>query len=248
MIRHITAAQRHYSEHGWLKTHWLFSFADYYDPTNIQFGALRVFNDDIVDAHSGFPTHPHREMEIVTLVLDGEITHQDSTGNKQVMKPGMVQRMSAGTGIQHSEMNLSDKPVHFYQIWIEPDERGIAPGYASTTFDPESWHNTLLPIASGEGKEGAVPFHTAASIYRTQLDAGKSVEHKQCALRRVFIYTSDGELNVNGVVLQANDQARIDEEETITITANKDTHFVLIDVPSCKGFGYSEETLAGEQE
>ena len=122
MIEIVKAGARHLSDFGWLKTYWLFSFSDYYDPRNIQFGALRVFNDDVVQPGTGFPTHPHEEMEIVTIVLDGEMTHQDSMGNKTVIRTGDVQRMSAGTGLTHSEYNLADRPVHFYQIWIFPDE------------------------------------------------------------------------------------------------------------------------------
>ena len=127
MIQTVSAEQRHFSDFDWLKTYWLFSFSDYYDPANIQFGALRVYNDDVVAPGTGFPTHPHREMEIITLVLDGEMTHADSMGNRTVIGPGDVQRMSAGTGLTHSEFNLAAAPVHFHQIWIYPDQRGLAP-------------------------------------------------------------------------------------------------------------------------
>lgn len=129
MIKIIPKGKRHFSDFGWLKTYWLFSFSDYFDPDNTRFGALRVFNDDIVAPGTGFPTHPHREMEIITIVLEGEITHKDSMGNKMVIRAGDVQRMSAGTGIIHSEFNLGDEPVHFYQIWIYPDEAELQPGY-----------------------------------------------------------------------------------------------------------------------
>jgi len=129
MIHVIRADERHFTDFGWLKTYWLFSFSEYYDPTNIQFGALRVFNDDVVAPHTGFGTHPHEEMEIITIVLDGEVTHEDSLGTKAVMRAGDVQRMSAGTGIQHSEFNLGEAPVHFYQFWLYPDICGLAPSY-----------------------------------------------------------------------------------------------------------------------
>lgn len=124
MKRTIRAPERHYNDHGWLKTFWLFSFSDYYDPENINFGSLRVFNDDVVEAGGGFPTHPHSEMEIVSIVLDGQLTHADSMGNKGVIRPCEVQRMSAGTGLTHSEFNDGDTPTHFYQIWLHPDEKG----------------------------------------------------------------------------------------------------------------------------
>lgn len=174
MIDIIKADQRHFSDFGWLQTYWLFSFSDYYDPHNIQFGALRVFNDDVVAPETGFPTHPHEEMEIVTLVLEGEMTHQDSMGNKTVIKAGDVQRMSAGTGLTHSEFNLTDKPVHFHQIWIYPDTKGLAPSYDQESFDAEAWANRLLAVASGQGIDGAVTFHTDATIYRCSMDKGRN--------------------------------------------------------------------------
>src|SRR5210317_1860784 len=147
MIEIIKADERHFSDFGWLKTYWLFSFSNYFDPHNIQFGALRVFNDDVVEPGTGFPTHPHEEMEIVTVVLDGEITHEDSMGNKSVIRKGDVQRMSAGTGLTHSEFNLADKPVHFYQIWILPDQRGLSPSYDQKRFDTGLVKNRVYPVA-----------------------------------------------------------------------------------------------------
>ena len=162
----IKANQRHFSDFGWLQTHWLFSFANYFDPRNIQFGALRVFNDDLVAPGTGFPTHPHEEMEIVTIVLDGEMTHADSMGNNAVIRTGDVQRMSAGTGLTHSEFNLASQPVHFYQIWIFPDEAGLRPTYDQKSFHPDAWRNRLLPLASGQHLPGTVSFHTDATIYR----------------------------------------------------------------------------------
>ena len=170
MIDIINAAERHFSDFGWLKTYWLFSFSNYYDPQNIQFGALRVFNDDVVEPGTGFPTHPHEEMEIITIVLEGEMTHQDSMGNKAVIKAGDVQRMSAGTGLTHSEFNLADKPVHFYQIWIFPDKAGLNPTYDQNSYEASDWKNRLLPVASGQDIQGAVTFHTDATIYRCALE------------------------------------------------------------------------------
>jgi len=245
MIHIIPADKRHYSDFGWLKTHWLFSFSNFYDPSNIQFGALRVFNDDVVEPKTGFPTHPHEEMEIVTLVLSGDITHKDSMGNKAVIKAGDVQRMSAGTGLTHSEFNLAREPVHFYQIWIYPDLAGLKPSYDQKSFSPDSWKNRLLPVASGQGLHGAVTFHTYATIYRSELETRQKIEFKVTESRRIFIYLTSGSLGVNDMRLEATDQARIDLETDIELRADGDSSFILIDVPSCKGWGYDEKTLRG---
>ena len=231
MIEIIKADRRHFSDFGWLQTYWLFSFSSYFDPQNIQFGSLRVFNDDIVAPGTGFPTHPHEEMEIVTIVLDGEMTHEDSMGNKTVIRTGDVQRMSAGTGLTHSEFNLAEKPVHFYQIWIFPDQAGLAPTYDQKTYAAGDWHNRLFPVASGQGISGAVTFHTDATIYRCNLEAGKEVIHQALADRWIFIYLTDGQLVVNGQDLGAKDQARIDMDEPLVIKALERSDFILIDVP-----------------
>lgn len=247
MIDIIKAKERHFSDYGWLKTYWLFSFSHYFDPDNIQFGALRVFNDDIVAPGTGFPTHPHEEMEIITIVLDGEMTHQDSMGNKAVIKAGDVQRMSAGTGLTHSEFNQADKPVHFFQIWLIPDKSGLEPTYDQRNFQPAQWHNKLLPVASGQGLSNVVTFNTDATLYRCDLSAGSKTTFNKTPGRRIFIYLREGELLVNGQLIQKADQARIDIEEPLALHARQDADFVLIDVPSCKGWGYSEKTLHGEK-
>ena len=243
----IRAQDRHFNDFGWLKTYWLFSFANYYDPHNIQFGALRVFNDDVVAPGTGFPTHPHEEMEIITIVLDGEMTHRDSMGNQAVIKAGDVQRMSAGTGLTHSEFNLAKQPVHFYQIWILPDLPRLEPTYDQRNFTPDQWQNRLLPIASGQGLENVVSFHTDATIYRGQLDGGNRLNFDNTAGRRVFLYLIRGELTVDGLTLYQADQARVDTEKPLCLAAGADAEFILIDVPSCKGWGYSDRTLRGEK-
>jgi redox-sensitive bicupin YhaK (pirin superfamily) len=245
MIEIIPAAKRHLSDFGWLKTYWLFSFSDYYDPKNIQFGALRVFNDDVVAPGTGFPTHPHREMEIVTIVLSGEMTHKDSMGNTAVIGPGDVQRMSAGTGLTHSEFNLAKNPVHFYQIWILPDTGNLAPSYDQKRFEARSWENRLFPVASGQGMAGTVTFHTDATIYRGGLAGGNLLTFQPEATRRIFVYLTRGGLKINGQSLSENDQARIDEESRLDIEAASDAEFVCVDVPSCKGWGYSRDVLKG---
>ena len=246
-IEIIKADSRHFSDLGWLKTYWLFSFSSYFDPHNIQFGALRVFNDDIVQPGTGFPTHPHDEMEIITIVLDGEMTHEDSMGNRTVIRAGDVQRMSAGTGLTHSEFNLASKPVHFYQIWIFPDKADLNPTYDQKSFMPNEWRNRLFPVASGQNLPGTVTFNTDATIYRCELDQGMEVTLQDTSGRRIFVYLTKGTLAANGNMMASNDQARIDIDETLILKADERADFILIDVPSCKGWGYSAETLRGRK-
>ena len=245
MIHVIRADERHFTDFGWLKTYWLFSFSEYYDPANIQFGALRVFNDDVVAPHTGFGTHPHQEMEIITIVLDGEVTHEDSLGTKAVMRAGDVQRMSAGTGIRHSEFNLGEVRTHFYQIWIYPDTRSLPPSYDQKSFAGTVWTNRLVPVASGQGLPDVVTFHTDATLYLGALEAHRSVTHDTNGTRRVFVYLTEGELAVDSARLSTKDQGRIDAEAPLTLTAHRDTRFVLIDVPSCRGWRYDQATLLG---
>jgi hypothetical protein len=245
MIQLVRKEDRHFSNFGWLQTYWLFSFAGYFDPNNIQFGALRVFNDDVVAPGTGFPTHPHEEMEIVTIVLDGEMTHEDSMGNRVVIKGGEVQRMSAGTGLTHSEFNLTERPVHFYQIWIFPDKRGLKPSYDQKTYDPSVWKNTLHPVASGQNVRDTVTFHTDATIYRASLDTGRALSFQATRGRRLFVYLTSGRLSVNGHEIESGGQARIDTEDPLHFEAHENADLILVDVPSCKGWGYSEETLRG---
>ena len=247
MIEIIPAAKRHFSDFNWLKTYWLFSFSDYYDPRNIQFGALRVFNDDVVEPGTGFPTHPHREMEIVTIVLDGEMTHEDSMGNRTIIRAQDVQRMSAGTGLTHSEFNRAEKPVHFFQIWLFPDQPQLAPSYDQKTFSATDWKNRLFPVASGQNQPGAVSFHTAATIYRCGLETGYSVTMELSAGRRIFVYLIRGRLSINGQAMTEKDQARIDIDDSLVIKAPEPAELILIDVPSCKGWGYGPETLKGRK-
>lgn len=247
MIDIINANNRHFSDFGWLKTYWLFSFSHYFDPHNIQFGALRVFNDDVVEPGMGFPTHPHVEMEIITIVLEGEMTHKDSMRNTTVIKAGDVQRMSAGTGLTHSEFNLAEKPVHFYQIWIYPDQPSLTPTYDQKTFESHYWKNHLFAVASGQGLPNIVTFHTDATIYRCSLEFGKDVTFRETTERRIFIYLTKGHIMINNLSLLQKDQARIDIEEPLVLKAKQDSDLILIDVPSCKGWGYSDETLKGKR-
>jgi len=247
MIKVIRAGDRHYSDYDWLKTYWLFSFSEYYDPDNIQFGALRVFNDDVVAPGTGFPTHPHREMEIITIVLDGEMTHADSMGNRTVIRAGDVQRMSAGTGLTHSEFNLADRDVHFYQIWIYPDQQGLPPSYDQRSFAGVDRENRILPVASGQGIPDTVTFHTDATIYTGAFQKGRRTEFEGGPHRRLFFYVTEGGLSVDGEALARCDQARLDPQGKLALEALSDTRFVLIDVPSCRGWGYDRQTLSGSR-
>jgi redox-sensitive bicupin YhaK (pirin superfamily) len=232
MIKTIRANQRYFTDFGWLKTYWLFSFDNYYDPANLQWGALRVFNDDVVDPKTGFPTHPHREMEIITIVLSGEVTHEDSMGTRAVIRAGEVQRMSAGTGVTHSEFNRSDEPLHLYQIWMLPNERRLKPSYDQKSFDQSLRRNKLLPVASGQGLPDAVTFHTDATIYMSDLEAGNALNFDADNSRRVFIYVTKGDLGVDGERLATKDQARIAADGTLKLEAYDDTSFILIDAPA----------------
>lgn len=231
MIRRIPAHERYRYETDWLQTYWLFSFDHYYDPNNVSFGPLRVFNDDVIAPRSGFPMHPHREMEIVSYVLQGELTHEDSLGNRGVLSAGDVQRMSAGTGIVHSEWNHGDEPVHLLQIWVLPERRGIAPGYEQRSFSREARTNRLLPVVSGQGHDGALRIHQDAVFYVSRLEAGYRVTHVLAPGRRAFFYVIEGGADLNGVAMATGDQARIENEETLSIAAREASELILIDLP-----------------
>ncbi|MCQ1535677.1 pirin family protein [Methanosarcina sp. KYL-1] len=242
MIRIIPAEMRHFSDFGWLKSYWLFSFSNYYDPDNIQFGDLRVFNDDTVEPGKGFPSHSHSGMEIVTLVLEGEITHEDSMGNKTVLREGEVQCISTGPGIEHSEFNSGKKPLHFYQIWIYPDRNPLSPAYSQKKFEESAWENWLLPLVSGQGLPDTLEMNADSTIYRARLEKGKIMHFDSGECRRIFIYVTSGEIFVNGQRLKKGDQARTDLEKTLHLEAvgpgTAFAEFVLLDLPSCKGMGY----------
>lgn len=231
MLQVIEKENRHFNDIGWLKTYWLFSFSDYYDSENINHGALRVFNDDIVQPHSGFGTHPHEEMEIVSIVLQGEMTHKDTMGNEMVIKKNDVQRMTAGTGLQHSEWNHADEPVAFFQVWILPDKKKLAPSYDQKTFSASHWHNRLGLVASSDPDQQAVMLNSEAAVFRAALEKDRVVSFDPEPGHCQFIYIIDGHIKVNGCVAGTRDQVRIKEENSIIITAGHDSEFILIDVP-----------------
>jgi redox-sensitive bicupin YhaK (pirin superfamily) len=229
MIDIIPADKRHFTDIGWLQTYWLFSFSNYHDPANTNHGMLRVFNDDIVQPHKGFAIHPHEEMEIVSIVLEGEMEHKDTMGNVNLIRKNDVQRMTAGTGLQHSEWNHADQPVHFFQVWIMPDIHGLHPSYDQKNFDPKSWENSFEVIASNEASENVVSLNTDAQFYRADLDAGQTVIHSPQDGRHQFLYVIDGSASVNGQMLNRRDQARITGELSLSIKAETRTDIILID-------------------
>ncbi|MFD2369772.1 pirin family protein [Brevibacillus sp. GCM10020057] len=233
MIHVYPAASRYTADHGWLKSSFSFSFADYYDPDNMGFGPLRVFNDDCVAPQTGFGAHPHREMEIISIVLQGQLAHRDSTGNQEVIRPGEVQRMSAGTGIVHSEMNPSaTEEVKFLQLWFEPAQYGLAPSYEQKTYDQAKLANQLLPVVSAEGGEQIAKIHQDLTLYLSRLESGKTIRFEQEAGRRIYLFVMQGSLRLNGdAALETREAARITETGILDIEAAADTHFMLIDLP-----------------
>lgn len=232
MIQIIKSKDRHFNDFGWLQTYWLFSFSNYHDPENISHGKLRVFNDDVVKAQKGFDTHPHEEMEIVSIVLDGEMVHEDTMGNRTTIRKNDVQRMTAGTGLYHSERNMSDKPVYFFQIWITPDKRGLKPSYAQKGFNPDLWQNKIKLLASDKPGEGIVSLNTDASIYRAALEKGKRIDLEFDENRNPFIYMIKGKAEVNKNIIETHDQARIKNESALEIVATDSSEFILVDVPA----------------
>ncbi len=219
MITIRKSNERGHFDYGWLNTFHTFSFSEYFDPKNMGFRALRVINEDRVAPGIGFGTHGHRDMEIVTYVLEGELAHRDSMGNGGVIRPGEVQRMSAGTGVRHSETNASDsKPVHFLQIWILPERNGITPSYEQKTFDAAERRGTLRLIASPDAHDGALTLHQDAEIYTALLDDGQRVTHAFKPGRHGWLQVARGEAEVNGQKLSAGDGAAISDERSVTIS------------------------------
>jgi redox-sensitive bicupin YhaK (pirin superfamily) len=233
MVKLIPAIDRHFTSAAWLQSYFLFSFADYYDPHNMHFGPLRVFNDDTVAPASGFPAHPHSEMEIITLVLEGVIAHEDSLGNKTTINAGEVQRMTAGTGITHTEKNNSDKPVHLYQLWFTPNKSGLNPSYEKKPIDFFDAKNELVPLVTGQKVlEDVVYMNSNSTVYYGHLKEDKEINFPTFDIRKTFIYLIAGELFVNGVQTLEHDQARVDKTDLITLKAAQESRFILIDVPA----------------
>lgn len=213
MLKLRRAEERGHADHGWLDSHHTFSFADYYDPAQMGFRALRVINDDRVLPARGFGKHGHRDMEIVSYVLEGELGHQDSMGNGSVIRPGDVQRMSAGTGVMHSEMNPSKtSPVHFLQIWILPEKKDLPPGYEQKTFAPAEKEGRLRLVASRDGRDGSVTVHQDVSLYATLVGAGDRLTHTLAAGRHAWVHVARGRARVCGVELGPGDALALSGE------------------------------------
>jgi redox-sensitive bicupin YhaK (pirin superfamily) len=218
MITIRRAGDRGHANHGWLDTHHTFSFADYYDPRFMGFRSLRVINEDRVEPGVGFGTHAHRDMEIVSYVLEGALAHRDSMGTGSIIRPGEVQRMSAGTGVTHSEMNPSEtEGVHFLQIWILPERRGLKPEYEQKKFEDDERRGTLRVVASPNGRDGSVTIHQDVEIYSTLLDDNAEVRHDFRTDRYGWVQVTRGEVEVNGQKLVAGDGAAIENESAVTI-------------------------------
>jgi redox-sensitive bicupin YhaK (pirin superfamily) len=242
MIQTIRAKDRYHAETDWLSTNWHFSFDHYYDPNNLQFGPLRVFNDDTVAPGSGFPLHPHREMEIVTYMIDGALEHKDNMGHHGLIRPGEIQRMSAGTGLRHSEYNSSaDEPAHLIQLWILPATPGLEPAYEQKAFSLDGRNGKLLPIAVPAGKNtngasNAVQIHQDATIYTSLLAPGESVTHRLAPERRAYVFVIKGDLLLNGKTFSAGDQARVTGERELQLSmapgqGSTQADFLLLDLP-----------------
>jgi redox-sensitive bicupin YhaK (pirin superfamily) len=232
MITLRKAAERGHAEHGWLDSWHSFSFADYNDPAHMGFGPLRVINEDRVQPGMGFGTHAHRDMEIISYVLDGQLAHSDSMGNGSTIVPGDVQRMSAGRGVRHSEFNPSKSDaVHFLQIWIEPARAGIDPGYEQTNIPAAAKRGTLRLIASPDGRDGSVTIHQDATVYAGLIDGAESARHELAPGRRVYVHVARGGVRVNGVALEAGDAAKIAGESAVFLDRGTNAEVLLFDLP-----------------
>ncbi|HTV95575.1 MAG TPA: pirin family protein [Steroidobacteraceae bacterium] len=224
--------ERGHADHGWLDSYHSFSFADYFDASHVEFGPLRVINEDRVAPGAGFGMHPHRDMEIISYVLSGELAHRDSLGNGSVIRPGDVQRMSAGTGVRHSEFNPSStQSVHFLQIWIKPKVIGLDPSYEERHFSDEDKRGRLKLIASADGAEGAVRIHQDARLYAGRFGAGERAQLQLAAGRRCYVHLIQGEARVNGVELSAGDALKLLEAPGVQIEDGRAAEVLVFDLP-----------------
>ncbi len=215
----------------WLNTYHTFSFDQYYDPKHMHFRSLRVLNEDVIQPGMGFGMHPHREMEIITMVLEGALEHKDNMGNGSVIRPGDIQRMTAGTGVLHSEFNPSDsEPTHLMQIWISPEKKGLDPGYEERTFDQEAQRGGFSLIAAREPRDGAVKIHQDAELYLARLDAGETAQYEMKSDRHVWLQVAKGKVKLNGTSLEAGDGAAVTEEKQLEVSATQPAELVLFDL------------------
>lgn len=230
MMKIRKAEERGQANYGWLDTHYTFSFANYYDPKHMGFRALRVINDDLVGPGGGFDTHGHRDMEIITYVLSGQLEHKDSMKNGRVIRPGEIQYMSAGTGVRHSEFNPSaTEPVHLLQIWILPDQQGLKPRYAERT-GSQLPGGRLNLVASKTGRDGSIEIHQDADLYLARLSPGETVTHRLAPQRHAWVHVAEGELVLNGQSLRAGDGAALSEENLLELKAQAPSQVLLFDL------------------
>ncbi|HEY3500898.1 MAG TPA: pirin family protein [Polyangiaceae bacterium] len=231
MLKLRPAKERGYADHGWLKSFHTFSFADYYDPAHMGFRALRVINEDRVAPGNGFGTHGHRDMEIVSYVLEGALEHKDSIGTGSVIRPGEVQRMTAGTGVRHSEKNPSSSElVHFLQIWLLPQRPGLAPSYEQKAFAESEKRGRLRLVASEDGRDGSVTIQTPATLYAGLFDGGESAEHPLAPGRHAWVQLARGSLSVNGVELRAGDGAALEGEPAVRLSGGEQAEVLVFDL------------------
>jgi quercetin 2,3-dioxygenase len=231
MITIRKSDDRGHADHGWLDTRFTFSFADYFDPEHVQFRTLRVMNDDRIAGGGGFPTHPHRDMEIVTYVLDGALAHKDSMGNGSVIRPGDVQYMSAGTGVAHSEFNASKtEPTHMYQIWMFPDKKNYEPTYDQKHFSDADKRGALRLVASPDGREGSVKIRQDNELYATVLGPGETVKHAMKSDRHAYVQVARGSVTLNGKKLETGDGAAVSDERALELKGVKDAEVLLFDL------------------
>jgi redox-sensitive bicupin YhaK (pirin superfamily) len=232
MISVRPAAERGHFDHGWLDTWHSFSFSDYYDPAHMGYSTLRVINEDRVAPGRGFPTHGHQDMEILTYILSGSLEHKDSLGNGSVIRPGDVQRMSAGTGVRHSEFNPSpDTPVHLLQIWLLPNRKGVAPGYAQRHFSEQERRGRLCLLMSPDGRDGSIDSHQDALIYAALLDSDQTAGLDLATGRRAYVQVARGAVSINGQDLDVGDGLRVEGEPSLKIVARRPSEVLVFDLP-----------------
>ena len=233
MLEIRRANDRGHADHGWLDSHHSFSFADYWDPRHVQFGPLRVINEDRVVPGAGFGTHGHRDMEIISYVLEGELAHKDSTGTSSVIRQGDVQRMSAGRGVMHSEFNHSQaQPVHFLQIWIQPDVTGIAPEYEQKRFEPEEKRGRLRLVASPDGADGSVRIHQDARLFSGLLDGAERTALEVAPGRKLYVHVARGKVTANGEALDAGDALKLTDTPVLNLADGAAAEVLVFDLPA----------------
>ena len=231
MLNVIQSESRGSADHGWLRAKHTFSFAEYQNPERVEFGKVRVINEDRIAPGKGFATHPHRDMEIVTYVIEGAIAHKDSMGNGTVITAGEIQRMTAGTGVQHSEFNHSqEEELHLLQIWIYPEKNGLEPGYEQTRFSREEKLNRLRLVGSRDGRDGSITIHQDVDLYASVLEAGNERSLQLRPNRKVFVQVVEGDIEVNGQRLSAGDGAQMEDERELRVAAVGESEFLVFDM------------------